>query len=111
MNDSTSNGPMMPPSAPRVRDDVATGVLRAACIALIVFGIEWRMADPYVIASHPQLWPLPWSMLFMMLPVALGAWAFQVTSEGRPGFKVDLLRGVLAGTLAYVIANAVIRYL
>lgn len=95
-----------------IKDDrKATRLLRAAAIGLVVFGIEWRMADPYEIAVHPQLWPLPFSMLFMMLPVALGVWAFEVTSGGRPGFKVDALRGILLGTLSYVAVNLAIRYL
>jgi hypothetical protein len=79
-----------------------TRVLRAALVAAVVFGAEWNLADPTTVASHPDLWPLPWTLLILMVPVGIGVWAFEVTADGEPGFKNDFLRGVLGGTLVYV---------
>ncbi|MFT4569491.1 MAG: hypothetical protein ACI8TX_002557 [Hyphomicrobiaceae bacterium] len=111
MTDQNSTDPVsIPPAAPLPAGSNATRLLQAAAIAVVVFGIEWRMADPYAIALDPQLWPLPYSMLFMMLPVALGAWAFEATSNGKPGFRVDALRGILAGTLSYVALSVFVRF-
>jgi hypothetical protein len=114
-NDLPMNSePSMPPSPVSAQEPFpaggrATRLLRAAVVAVVVFGVEWRMADPHVIAVHPQLWPLPLSMLFMMVPVALGVWAYEAVAEGNPGFKVDLLRGILGGTLGYVALSLALR--
>ncbi len=77
-------------------------VIRVALVAFIVLGLEWRLAHPARIANDPDLWPTPWAMLFILVPVALGIWAFEATSQGRPGLKVDGLWGLLVGTLCYV---------
>lgn len=77
-------------------------VMRVAAFAAVVFGVEWRFADPLAIAADPTLWATPYAMLFLCVPVALGVWTYSVTAVGEPGIRVDALWGVLVGTLGYV---------
>jgi hypothetical protein len=71
-------------------------------IASVVFGAQWKLAPPAEIATDPLRSWTPWSLLFLLFPVSLGIWAYEQTSMGERPFKVDLLWGVLAGTLTYI---------
>jgi hypothetical protein len=46
---------------------------------------------------------VPWAMLALLVPVAIGAWAFEVAAKHRSPVKSDVLWSVLCGTLAYMI--------
>jgi hypothetical protein len=87
---------------PQIAGQRATRVLRIAAMAVVVAGAEWRLADPHKIAATPELRGLPWALLAILFPLALGAWAFSVTGTGKPTFKEDLMWAVLAGTLVYL---------
>jgi hypothetical protein len=81
----------------------ATRVLRIVIFFVLVLGVEWRVADPATIGMRRETAPLPWALLAVLVPVALGTWAYEVTSvDQRSPVKADLLWGVLAGTLCYV---------
>ena len=71
-------------------------------MAILVVGIEWRLADPRSVAATPELRGLPWALLAILFPLALGAWTFCVTSTGKPTLKEDLIWAVLVGTLVYL---------
>lgn len=86
-------------------------VFRIAALAALVFAVEWRMASPFAIATEPTLRWTPWSLLFLMFPVALGVWAYEATDTSGGLFKVDFLWAVLAGTLGYVAAAFVVAWL
>jgi len=75
--------------------------LRIAAVAVLVLGIEWRLAEPSVVAGDPQRWAIPWAMLAVMVPVALGVWVFEGDKRRNLGFRLDLLWGLLIGTLSY----------
>ena len=72
-------------------------------IAPLVLAVEWRVADPRTIAADPELSAMPWAMLALLFPMALGVWTYEVTAEQVGEFKADLLRAVLAGTSVYVV--------
>lgn len=80
-------------------------VLRIGALTLVVLGIEWRLADPHVLAQDADLWPVPYSMLCMLAPMALGLWAFEKTPDGYSGARLDALWAVVLGTLLYVVAS------
>jgi hypothetical protein len=80
----------------------ATRAVRIIAMSLLVLGIEWGLADPAVIAADPQRWPIPYSMLCMIAPMTLGIWAFENTSDGYGGFRLDALWSIVVGTLLYV---------
>ena len=86
----------------------ATRALRIVLFACLVLGVEWRFADPITVARDPELWPIPYSMLFLCFPLGLGVWAFEKTSRG-PSAKSDALWSVLAGTLTYVVLSLIGR--
>ncbi len=86
---------------PKPQSTRATRTLRIALFASLVLGLEWRFADPITVSADSELWPIPYSMLFLCFPFALGVWAFEVTSA-RASAKSDALWAVLGGTLVYV---------
>jgi hypothetical protein len=87
---------------PRLREGQrATRVFRIAVIAAVVLGAEWSLADPAAVSANPDLRPLPWAMLCLLFPIALGVWAYEVTSQDVSQLKADFLWSVLVGTLCY----------
>jgi len=78
-----------------------TRTLRILVLAVLVLGVEWRLAEPSVIAADPERWVIPWAMLAVMFPVALGVWAFESDKRRRHGYPLDLLWAVLVGTVSY----------
>lgn len=79
----------------------ATRILKIAAVAVVVLGLEWRLAAPESIASDPERWPIPWAMLAVMFPVGLAVWAFEHDERRRGDARIDLLWGLLLGTLGY----------
>lgn len=83
-------------------DDRLTRLVRIVLVCLVVFAIEWRLADPNVVAADPALRPMPWAVLALLAPMALGVWTFELATRERPGPQADLLWGVLIASLGYV---------
>jgi len=89
----------------------AARVFRITLVSSVVLGIEWSIANPSAVAASTDLGPLPWALLALLVPVALGAWAFEMTAAGRGSrFHPDYLWGVLLGTLCYVVVSLLRRY-
>lgn len=92
----------------RERSSRATGRLRAAVVFAIVLALQWRFADPAMIATDPVRSAIPWAMASLLPIFALGLWAYRITAEQHPSkpgggdLKVDVLRGVLAATVVYL---------
>ena len=96
-----------PASQMHERSSRATGRLRVAVVFAIVLALQWRFADPAAIATDPVRSAIPWAMASLLPIFALGLWAYRITAEQHPSkpdgdFKVDVLRGVLAATVAYL---------
>ncbi len=79
----------------------AARAIRIAGVAVLVLGIEWRLADPAAIASDPERFSVPWAMLAVMFPIAIGLWAFEANNVGGRDFRLDTLWGVFVGTIVY----------
>jgi len=90
-------------------DDVLTRLVRISLIAVVLFALEWRLMDPGAIAANPELRPMPWAILALLAPMALGVWTFELAMRERAGFKADFLWAVLVASLAYVAALLVLR--
>ncbi len=90
-------------------DNPLTRIVRIVLIALVVYAIEWRMLDPQTVSADPNLRPMPWAILALLAPMAIGVWAFELATRDRPGTKTDALWGVLGASLAYVITLLVAR--
>lgn len=90
-------------------DNPLTRIVRIVLIALVVYAIEWRMLDPQTVSADPNLRPMPWAILALLAPMAIGVWAFEIATRDRPGTKTDALWGVLGASLAYVITLLVAR--
>jgi hypothetical protein len=84
--------------------------LRVSMVALIVFGLEWRFADPSSVAAHGERFAIPWAMAALLPVFALGAWAYEVTGRGGLDFKADLIWGVLIATLGYLAATVIVLF-
>ena len=82
--------------------DRGTRRLRISMVALIVFGLEWRFAEPSEVAAHGERFAIPWAMAALLPVFALAAWAYEVTGRGGLDFKADLVWGVLIATVAYL---------
>jgi len=80
----------------------ATRLFRIGVIAAVVLGTEWSLVDPTVVSANPDLRPIPWAMLCLLFPIALGVWAYEVTSQDVSQLKADFLWSVLVGSLFYV---------
>ncbi|TFH21095.1 MAG: hypothetical protein E4H03_11160 [Myxococcales bacterium] len=89
--------------------DRLTRLVRISLITIVQFALEWRLMDPGRIATAPELRPMPWAILALLVPTALGVWAFELATRERAGFKADFLWGVLVASLAYVGALLALR--
>jgi hypothetical protein len=90
-------------------DNPLTRIVRIVLIALVVYAVEWRMLNPQTVSADPNLRPMPWAILALLAPMAIGVWAFELATRDRPGTKTDALWGVLGASLAYVITLLVAR--
>ena len=90
-------------------EDRLTRLVRIALIAIVLFALEWRLMEPGRVAADPELRPMPWAILALLAPMALGVWAFELASRERRGFHADFLWGVLVASLAYVGALLALR--
>jgi hypothetical protein len=88
----------------------ATGRLaRVVGVALVVLAVEYNIADPSMIAADERLAPLPFALLALLVPLALGVWTLTVSSGSQIRYKADFLWGVLFGTLCYVGVSLIVR--
>jgi hypothetical protein len=92
------------PPAPGV--DRGTRLLRIGMIALVVFGLQWRFAEPSDVAAHRERFATPWAMMALLPVLGLGAWAYEVTGRARLDFKADVIWGVLLATTVYLAITA-----
>ena len=92
-------------------DARATRVLRSALVFLVVLGLERRFADPAEVATGPARLGTPWAMLALLPVFGLGLWTYEMTSDGGPDFKSDLLWGVFLATACYVAIFVTTTYL
>jgi hypothetical protein len=86
-------------------------ILKVTAMAAVVLALEWKLVDPVAIASDPQRFAIPWAMLALSVPLSIGVWAFEVTSQGRSEPKVDALWAVLLGTFVYASFSLISRAL
>jgi hypothetical protein len=86
--------------------DRGTRSLRISMAALIVFGLEWRFAEPSAVVTDGARFAIPWAMAALLPVFALAAWAYEATGRGGLDFKTDLVWGVLIATVAYLAATA-----
>lgn len=77
-------------------------MLRIALIALVVFGLQWRFADPLTIVEDPERSAIPWAMAALLPIFGLGAWTYEVVASQAGGFKADALWAVFVATLFYL---------
>jgi hypothetical protein len=89
----------------------ATRLLRIGMIALVVFGLEWRLANPNDIAAHADLYATPWAMLALLPIFALGAWTYEATGRGGGDTKGDVVWGVLVALTVYLGLTVVLTFM
>jgi len=77
-------------------------MMRVALVALVVFGLQWRFADPLTIIADAERSAIPWAMAALLPIFALGAWTYEVAAVETGGFKADALWGLLAATVCYL---------
>ncbi len=71
-------------------------------IAIAVFGVSWRLAEPAAVAKDADLYATPWAMLALLPIFALGAWTYEVTGRGGLDLKGDIVWGVLIALTGYL---------
>ena len=89
----------------------ASRALRITLVAMIVFGVSWRMANPNDIAKDAHLYATPWAMLALLPVFALGAWTYEVTGRAGADVKADVVWGVLIALGAYLGLTAGLSFL
>ncbi len=90
-----------PSCSPKPAGGVLRRLPRIGAVAVVVFAIEWRLLER--VAAGPLERGLPWALIALMAPLALGVWAFEATSVGRPSFKGDGLWAILLATIVTVV--------
>lgn len=79
-------------------------------IALVIFGVSWRLANPNDIAADADLYATPWAMVALLPVFALGVWTYEVTGRGGDT-KGDLVWGVLIALTAYLGLTVVLTFI
>ena len=90
-----------PSRSPKPAGGVLRRLPRIGAAAVVVLAVEWRLLERA--AEGPLARGLPWALIALMVPLALGVWAFEATSEGRPSFKADGPWAILLATIAAVV--------
>ncbi len=80
---------------------------RIGLLAFVVFAVEWRLLGAGAGVDETLQRVLPWSLAALLVPVAIGAWAFDVTSSAARPLKADLLWAVVIATATTVAAMIV----
>lgn len=78
--------------------------VRVMFMTVVVLSLEWHLVGSGDIASDPARSAIPWAMLALSLPLALGVWVFGTTSQGAKGLKLDALWALLLGTVLFSVA-------
>ncbi len=71
---------------------------RIALGAALVAAAEWRLLARA--AGESLGGALPWALAALLVPLGIGAWAFEVTAGGRISLKIDALWALVAGSAA-----------
>ena len=77
-------------------------MLRISLIGLVVFGLQWRFANPLTIGQDAERSAIPWAMAALLPIFGLGAWTYEMTAAGDDRSKADGLWAVFVATLFYL---------
>jgi|GEM_PF-1291102 hypothetical protein len=82
--------------------------LRIVALSVLVYTIEWGMVSPLELAGDPQRMAIPWAMLSLSGPLALGVWTWETT--GQSGTRLTVMWAALLGTVVYALTGIVGLY-